>query len=83
MLDEIVDRCPNGEDNIQDAGYPDELLCECARGEKIGPGDNKSNNEHKDEEDKCVGVEGESVAGVIDATAGEGLVVTVPGDGEA
>ena len=56
MLDEVVDGCAKSEDDIQNACDPDELLCECTSGEEVGPGEDQGDNEHEDEEDKCVGV---------------------------
>ena len=56
VLDEIVDGCPESEDNVQNSCYPDELLRERTRSEKIRPGDNESDHEHKDEEDQCISV---------------------------
>lgn len=37
VLDEIIDGCPESEEDIQYAGDPDELLCKSTCCEEIGP----------------------------------------------
>ena len=83
VFDEVVDGGAEGEDDVQDARDPDELLGEGAGGEEVAPGQDQGDNEHEDEEDEGVGVQGEGVAAVVDATAGEGFVAAVAGDRKA
>lgn len=50
------------------------MFCEGTRKREVEPGENEGNDENENEEHHGVGVEGEIVAGLIYATAREGLV---------
>ena len=81
VLDAVVDGGAEGEDDVENAGDPDELFGEHAGGEEVGPGGCDGDDEDEGEEDDGVGVEGEGVGGVVDSAAGEGFVGAVAGDG--
>lgn len=69
MPNEIVNGRPEREDYIQDTRDPDELLRERSSRQKITPRNDQGYQEDKDKEDDGVGIEGELVTGMVDATA--------------
>ena len=78
MFRKIVDCGSNAKDNMQDTCYPDELFGECTSQREVGPGENQSDKENKDEEDDSVGVEGELISGMVDSTTTEAFIRAVP-----
>jgi hypothetical protein len=77
MLVQVIDCSANGECDVQNTGYPDELLCEGSGHKEVCPGESKCDADDENEEDKGVGVEGEVIIAVIDASAIEAFIFGV------
>ena len=77
MAVEIVDACPDTENDVQDPRDPNELLGESSCGGEVGPRDDKCDDKDENKEDDGVGVEGEGVWSVIDASTIEAFVGSV------
>ncbi len=74
---EIVDSGSHRKSDVKYASQPDELLRECASSHEVSPGEDQRNTEHEYEEDESIGVEREIVAGVVNTTAAEALVLRI------
>lgn len=74
MAVKVVNACPDAEDDMQDTGDPDELLCEGSCGGEVSPGKSKGAYEDECEKNDGIGVEGEVVGSIVDAAAAKVLV---------
>lgn len=74
MAVKVVNACPDAEDDMQDTGDPDELLCKSSCGGEVRPREGKGAYEDECEKDDGIGVEGEVVGSMVDAAAAVVLV---------
>ena len=77
MAVEVVDGGADGEDAVQDAADPDELLGEGSRCEEEAPAAGEGDAQDEGEEHDGVGVEREGVAGVVYSASTQTLVGSV------
>jgi len=70
---EHVDGCCETEEDVQDTGDPDKLLCENPREPHIGVAYDNGNREYEGEEDEGVGCEAEVIVAVVNTAAVEGF----------
>lgn len=49
MSHKVVNSSANAEEDVQDTGDPDELLCECTGKGEVSPRQNQSDGEDKNE----------------------------------
>ena len=83
VLHKVVYCRSDAEDDMQDARYPDELLCKSSSYCEVGPRQDQSNDEDEDKEDNGVSVEGKVVACVVNSSSAKRFVGGVPLQGNA
>ena len=78
MSHKVVDSRANAEENVENTGDPDELLCKCTGEGEVRPGQDQSDGQDENEQDYCICVKGEGVAGTVDTASTKTLVCRIP-----
>lgn len=77
MSDEVIYRCADGEDAVENSSQPNEELGEGSCSQKVCPREYKAHDKDEYKENDCVGVEGEIILVAIDSSTDQGMIFRV------